>query len=302
MDFALDPDQQAVSDAFEAILKRQAGAARARALGFGGHDDALLDTLDEAGYLDVAGDDSIGPLGAVLLAEAASRHNGRANVAVRVLVGAALLGPDCPRRVAVKQRASTAPVRFGQYADVVLVLDGDEAFAASAKNISPVESPYGSPYARLDTVDERSLGPGSGERLANWWRVAIAAEITGALEGAIAHTVEYLGQRKQFHKPLASFQALQHRLADAYVWAEGVKWLTRRAAFDGAPASGATAAAAYATQAAQLVGSDTHQLSGAIGFTTEFDLHLWTTRLHGLRVELGGTTAHQLATAAAHWG
>ena len=70
----------------------------------------------------------------------------------------------------------------------------------------------------------------------------------------------------------------------------------------GAAASGAAEAAAYATQAAQVVGADLHQLSGAIGFTTEFDLHLWTTRLHGLRVELGGTTAHQLATTTANWG
>lgn len=45
-----------------------------------------------------------------------------------------------------------------------------------------------------------------------------------------------------------------------------------------------------------------HQLTGAIGFTDEFDLQLWTTRLHALRVELGGATDHQLAVTAAQWG
>jgi hypothetical protein len=42
-------------------------------------------------------------------------------------------------------------------------------------------------------------------------------------------------------------------------------------------------------------------MSCAIGFTTEFDLHLWTSRLHALRVEFGGVTAHQLATTRAQW-
>jgi Acyl-CoA dehydrogenase, C-terminal domain len=302
MDFAMNQDQQAIVDAVEAILTREAGNDRARALGFGGHDDALLASLDDSGFLDVASDGTIGPLGAVLVAEAASRHNARANVAVRALVGRVLLGDECPRRVAVTQRGNQGPVRFGQYAEVVLILDGDEALAATVTDVSQVDSPYGFPYAHLETAGERSLGSGTGQQLANWWRVAIAAEIAGALEGAVSHTVEYLGQRTQFNKPLGSLQALQHRLADAYVSAEGVKWLTRRAAFNDAPTADAAQAAAYATQAAQLIGSDTHQLSGAIGFTTEFNLHLWTTRLHGLRVELGGTTAHQLATTAACWG
>ena len=86
------------------------------------------------------------------------------------------------------------------------------------------------------------------------------------------------------------------------MWAEGATWLARRAADHRAAPADATVAASYATQAAQLIGADMHQLSGAIGFTTEFDLHLWTARLHALRVELGGTTAHQLATTHARWG
>jgi len=302
MDFAANPDQQAVVDAVDSILAKQAGAERARELGFDGNDDALLEALADGGYLDIWLDDTIGPLGAELLAEASSRHNARANVAVRVLAGPPLLGAECPPRIAVTRRDSRGPVRFGQHADLLLVLDGDEAVAARVTDASPVDSPYGFPYAFVGTSDERLLGAGTGPILANWWRVAIAAEIVGALDGAIAHTVEYLRQRTQFNKPLGSLQALQHRLAEQYVWAEGARWLTRRAAFDGAGAAGAAQAAAYATQAAQIVGADTHQLSGAIGFTTEFNLHLWTTRLHGLRVELGGTTAHQLAVTTATWG
>jgi alkylation response protein AidB-like acyl-CoA dehydrogenase len=165
-----------------------------------------------------------------------------------------------------------------------------------------VESPYGYPYALLETTDVESFGPGSGRRLVNWWRVALAVEISGALDGAVGHTVRYLGERHQFNKPLGALQALQHRLAEAHVWAEGTRWLARRAAFEHASSELAAIAAAYAAQAAQIIGTDMHQLCGAIGFTTEFDLHLWTARLHALRVELGGVTAHQLATATAYWG
>jgi len=302
MDFALDVDQHAVIDTIDTILTKQAGAARARALGSAAHDDELLASLVEGGFLDLALDDTLGPLGAELMVEHASRSNARINVGVRALVGPALLGADCPTRIAVTRADSRGPVRFGQHADLVLVLEGDEAHVGTVAEARPVDSPFGFPYAHIDMADVRSLGAGTGQVLANWWRVAIAAEIAGAAMGAVMHTVEYLGQRHQFGKPLGSLLAVQHRLAEAYVWADGAAWLARRAAFLGAPADDSAVAAAHATQAAQSIGADMHQLSGAIGFTTEFDLQLWTTRLHGLRVELGGTTAHQLAVTTAHWG
>jgi alkylation response protein AidB-like acyl-CoA dehydrogenase len=301
MDFSLDADQQAICDAVTDILDRQAGPARARSVGSSGHDDDLLRVLGDSGYLDLWHDPVAGPLGAALVAQLAARQIARANVAVRTLIAPALLDSP-PLRVAVTHRDNPGPVRFGQHADVLLVLDGDHAYAETISDTSPVDSPYGYPYAYVRTSDRRALGDASGERLANWWRVAIAVEIAGALEGAVRHTVGYLAQREQFRRPLGSLQALQHRLAEAHVWAEGTKWLGRRAAFSGAAATDAAAAAAYAAQAAQVIGADMHQLTGAIGFTDEFDLQLWTTRLHALRVELGGATNHQLAVTSAQWG
>ena len=64
----------------------------------------------------------------------------------------------------------------------------------------------------------------------------------------------------------------------------------------------AAGAAAYALAAAGRVFSETHQLSGAIGFTHEHDLHVWTMRLQALRVELGGVTGHCRALSATRWG
>lgn len=301
MDLTLNSDQQAVIDAVDTILGKQAGNERAQVIGSDGHDDELLRALSNAGFLDLWHDEALGPLGASLIVERASRANARLNLGARMLVAPAVLGHDLPGRVALMRRGSRGAVRFGQHADVVLIVDATEALAAPVTGCTPVDNPYGFPYARLTTGRERSLGAGSGATLVNWWRVALAAEIAGALNGAITHTVRYLAQRRQFNRPLGALQALQHRLAEAHVWSEGTTWLARRAAYSRA-ATDAAAAAAYATQAAQLVGADMHQLSGAIGFTTAFDLQLWSTRLHGLRVELGGATAHQLATAAAHWG
>jgi hypothetical protein len=301
MDFSLNSDQQAICDAVSAILVRQAGPTRARSIGSSGHDDDLLGVLADSGYLDLWPDPVVGPLGAALVAELSARQIARANVALRSLVAPALLDAP-PLRIAVTHRGNPGPVRYGQHADVLLVLDGDRAYAETISEVSPVDSPYGFPYAYVRTGDRRPLGDGSGELLANWWRVAIAVEIAGALDGAVHHTVRYLALREQFRRSLGSLQALQHRLAEAYVWAEGAKWLSRRAAFSHASPSDAAAAAAYAAQAAQVIGADMHQLTGAIGFTDEFDLQLWTTRLHALRVELGGTSDHQLAVAAAEWG
>ena len=302
MDFALDDDQQAIVDSVRTILTKQSGTARAHVVGRQGHDDELLDTLAREGYLDMWSEASTGGLGAELVAEEASRHAACANVALRLLVAPALLGDGSAPRIAVTRSESRGPVRYGQHAELLLVLDGDEVVVARIDEAKPVASSFGFPFAGITWTAERRLGPPSGATLRNWWRVAIAAEIVGALDGAIQHTIEYLSHRKQFGKPLATRQALQHRLAEAHVRAEGARWLARFAAYSGADDAHAATAAAYATQVAQLVGTDLHQMSGAIGFTDEFDLQLWTTRLHALRVELGGATAHQLATADAYWG
>ena len=214
-------------------MTKRAGGGGARAVGPSGSDDALLTALAQAGFLDLASDPTIGPLGAVLVAELASLHHARTNVAVRAIVGPMLLGDDVPLRLAVTDASRPGPVRYGQHADAVLVLDGvgDEAHLATIASATPVDSPYGYPFAHLELSRVRSLGPGSGTALTNWWRVALATEISDALDAAIALAAAYLTDRQQFKKPLGALQALQHRLAEAFVWAEGARWLARRAAF-----------------------------------------------------------------------
>lgn len=300
MDFAPDSIQQAVLDAVDVILHRYAGPERAREV-VDEVDAALVDALSSAGYLDLFDQPDTGPLTAALVVEAVSQANGRIPAGARALVGPALLGDEVPGRIALAAAGSTGPVRWAPQAEVILVLDGDDARVVEPREVGPVESPFGFPFGLVDLEGGRGLGPGSGDVLRRWWRVAVAAEMVGAMQGALDHTVRHLTEREQFGKPLGSLQAIQHRLAEAHVRVEGARWLVRSAAWQDASGAAAALAAGHASEAARLIGTDMHQLSGAIGFTLEFDLHLWTTRLHALRLELGGASAHHRDLARAVW-
>jgi alkylation response protein AidB-like acyl-CoA dehydrogenase len=121
------------------------------------------------------------------------------------------------------------------------------------------------------------------------------------MRAALDVTVAYLKQRRQFGRHIGSFQAVQHRLAECAIDVEASRWLALEAAHRGAPREATATAAAYALQAAGRVFSETHQLSGAIGFTRDHPLHVFSMRLPALRLELGGPSAHAREAAAARW-
>jgi alkylation response protein AidB-like acyl-CoA dehydrogenase len=297
MDYALSDDQQAVLDAAGTLLIRLAGAERARAMK-GAHDDDVLAAMLDAGFLDVARDPDLGPLGAALLTESAAQHLAAANVGARALVAARLLD-EPPARIALATAGQRGPIRYGADADLVLVLDGDDVRAVAPDGARRVETGYVYPYGALDLGGGDVLA-GRGPELACWWRVAIASELAGLLAPALDLTVSYLSEREQFGKPIGALQAIQHRLAEAYVWVEATRWCARSAAWHGDPEA-AAAAATYAAMAARHVAFDCHQLHGAISFTAEYDLHLWTMRAQALRTEFGGIGGHALATTRLRW-
>jgi alkylation response protein AidB-like acyl-CoA dehydrogenase len=297
MDYSLSDDQRALVDAVDTLLTRHAGPKRARELS-GEHDDAVFDALLDAGFLDVASEPDAGPLAAALVTEAAARHLAAANIGARALVAAQLL-PSEPRRVALAVAGQRDPVRFGADAEVVLVLDGDDVRVIEPDAATRVESGYIYPFATVDLAGGDLLA-GRGRELARWWRLAIAAELSGLLAPALQMTVDYLAQREQFGKPIGALQAVQHRLAEAYVWVDATRWTTLAAAWHGTDESAASAAT-YACMAARHVALDCHQLHGAISFTAEYDLHLWTMRAQALRTEFGGIGGHARATSKLRW-
>jgi alkylation response protein AidB-like acyl-CoA dehydrogenase len=303
VDLTLTADQAAMLEAVGTLLDRHAGPVRARELGEDGHDDVLLSALADAGFLDLWSDAGAGPLEAALVVEAVARALGRVNVGARALVAPAVLDGPAPGEVALAVAGTPAPVRFAAHAPVLLVLDGEVARVVedAAPRARPVPGRFEYPFAHVDTDGGRSLGPGSGAVLRAWWQVSLAAEMAATSAAALEMTTAYLVERRQFGRPLASFQAVQHRLAEAHVSVQGALWLARRAAWAGARPEDATAAAGYAAQVARLVAAETQQLSGAIGLTLEYDLHLWTLRLHALRGELGGAADHFGRLAHARW-
>jgi alkylation response protein AidB-like acyl-CoA dehydrogenase len=308
LDFELSDDQRGVIEAVDALLARHAGAARAIELaGKGAYDTALDAALAEAGFAEIALGEETGALEAALVVERVARAAGSVAFAAQALVAPLVAGRALPGPIALARAGDDGPIRFAPAARTLLVWDGDVARASTlaAGDVTPVRSNFGYPVGRVSEAARArgaSLGAGSGERLLAWWRVALAAEALGAMDAALRFTVAYVSQRVQFGRPIGSFQAVQHRLADCAVQIEGARWLAYEAAAQGAPAEAAACAAGFALAAAGRVQRETHQLSGAIGYTTEHDLHVWSMRLLALRFELGGAGEQLRALARERWG
>jgi len=133
--------------------------------------------------------------------------------------------------------------------------------------------------------------------------VALTAEQVGAAQRALDLTVAYTKVRVQFGRPIGSFQALQHRMADLYVLVESARSLSyaaASAAAEGAPDLGlrAAAAKAYCSEALARVAGQMIQLHGAIGITWEHDAHRYFKRAHGSG-QLFGRPAEHIARVAA---
>jgi alkylation response protein AidB-like acyl-CoA dehydrogenase len=307
MDFEQSDDQRAIVEAARHLLSQQAGPARAAALAARGEYDHELDAaLASAGFAEAALGPETGFLEATLLVEAVARAAGVVAFGAGALVAPGVAGRALPGPVALARLAEPAsPVRFGAHARTLLVDAGDEAriVCVDAGSAEAVRTNFLWPLGRVSVRgdDGTSLGAGSGAWLRRWWRLALATEALGAMEAALEITVAYVKGRRQFGRAIGSFQAVQHRLALATVHVEGLRWLCYEAAAKDASEEAAALAAAHACEAAHLVFRETHQLSGAMGYTREHPLHVFSMRLAALQLELGGTSAHRREVARARW-
>ncbi|MEY8014067.1 MULTISPECIES: acyl-CoA dehydrogenase family protein [Mycobacterium] len=139
--------------------------------------------------------------------------------------------------------------------------------------------------ARIRPDQTEGIGPDPG--LADSAAVLLAAEQVGAAERCLELTVDYAKNRVQFGRPIGSFQALKHRMADLYVAVSAAKAVVSEACADPTPTNAATARLA-ATDALQAVAAEGIQLHGGIAITWEHDMHLYFKRAHG--------SAHLLAS------
>ncbi|ORB72504.1 acyl-CoA dehydrogenase IpdE2 [Mycobacterium scrofulaceum] len=132
--------------------------------------------------------------------------------------------------------------------------------------------------ARVAPAQTEAIGadPGIAEAAA----ILLAAEQIGAAERCLELTVEYAKNRVQFGRPIGSFQALKHRMADLYVMIAAAKAVVADACNAPGPATAATARLA-ATEALCAAAAEGIQLHGGIAITWEHDMHLYFKRAHG---------------------
>lgn len=303
MDLALTDDQVAILDAIDSLTRPYAGASLHDA-GFALTDPRLDRDLAENGFLDVGFDPDLGVVSAALIVERLARLPQAVEAAASALIRP-LLGDNHPRPLClVDQARPKAPGRFLVPGATVLLLGISEVatFVATAEQVRAEPTAlYGYPMGTLlDIPADRAVLPVSADDVRTRWRIALAAEAAGLLAAALDSSVAYVTDRHQFGRPLAAFQALRHRLAEAQVRGNGVRWLALKAAAT-LDAGDAALAALHAQESARTTVYDFHQFLGAMGMTLEHPLHLWTYRLKALIGDLGGRGGQALAAAEALW-
>jgi alkylation response protein AidB-like acyl-CoA dehydrogenase len=130
----------------------------------------------------------------------------------------------------------------------------------------------------------------------------LASELVGLAQRCVDMTVAYVKQRHQFGRPVGSFQALKHRLADVWVTVSQARAASRYAAAclaDGGPDApvAVALAKAYCSDAAVYAAQECVQLHGGIGFTWEHPAHLYLKRAKADSIAFGTADAHRAALA-----
>jgi alkylation response protein AidB-like acyl-CoA dehydrogenase len=134
--------------------------------------------------------------------------------------------------------------------------------------------------------------------------IALAAEQVGGAQRALELTVDYVKMREQFGRPIGTFQAIRHRLADLHLEVEAAASVATHAALVGARGGDVSGLAALArsasTRAYRQASEAMIQMHGATGFTWEHISHLYYKRARSDGMLLGGVeeSQHALATAA----
>ncbi len=307
MNFELTEEQAVLVTAVQSVCRLHLEPPQHERLSSSYFADGLQAKLKADGYLDAI-PNGLTPLDAALILLATSAVPGVTEVGASALV-APLLSPDqgIEGPIALIAADLTAPCRLLPVARSAIAIDGDEAVviaAVDSAEVEPISTILAYPYGRFRTQPDlsagRRLGPGSAARMRQWHRVVIALEIAAAAESAVAFTVDYVKQRHVFGRPIGSFQAVQHRLAQCYQISRAMRFLALRAAWSEDPVH-ASMAAAYAQAHVHKLTFDLHQFNGGMGVTNEHKLHFWTYRLRALQSEAGGARAAALAIADSRW-
>jgi len=179
----------------------------------------------------------------------------------------------------------------GDVADVVLAVEDGRILRWSDVTVETVHTL--DPTRRLARVTPgASTVIGSNPGMADVAAILLAAEQIGAAARCLDLTVEYTQQRVQFGRPIGSFQALKHRMADMYVAVQSARAVVGDAIESPTPVTAAMARLA-ASEAFCAVAGDAIQLHGGIAITWEHDMQLYFKRAH-TSAQLLGPPSEQL--------
>jgi alkylation response protein AidB-like acyl-CoA dehydrogenase len=307
MDFGLSEDQREIQRTARELLGERARPERVREHAQEGTSDReLWRELSELGWPGIAVPEAYGGQGLGLIElSILSEELGRVLAPVPFLpsvLAAALIaeaGSDSQRERWLPGLASgeisgalatslhgVAELAIGApEAGVIVLLDdrdsgrvlaAGDAEVTTSPSIDPTR-PSAQVSARADAGEEL---PGDVARGTDLALVAISSELVGVCDRALAMTVAYVSERRQFGVPVGSFQAVSHRCAQMLLDTEKARATTAQAAWsagsdpDGLPEAAAMAKAC-ASQSAYDVTASAIQAHGGIGFTWEADVH-WT--------------------------
>jgi len=172
----------------------------------------------------------------------------------------------------------------------------------------PVETTNGAPDAHLrfdgaQVAASDAIGdPRAGARIVSWLEpratAGLCAQALGVCEEALRLTAEYTKTRKQFDQPIAMFQAVGHRAANAFIDTEGIRLTAWQACWrlaEGLPSEAEVAVAkVWAAEAGQRVVHAAQHLHGGVGVDREYPLHRYFLWAKQLELALGGGTRQLL--------
>jgi alkylation response protein AidB-like acyl-CoA dehydrogenase len=288
MDLGLTEDQALLAETLEhwAADHREIPAALHGEFFLPG--ETLAEELAANGYFDIAVQPELGALGAVLLIESVGRTPWAIEVAASALVAPMLQLSGLARPLAILN-SSTAPIaRFLTPGGSALIDAGDHVRLLRCDDrVKPMATRFAYPYGAFHgdaLASSEALDGIRPEDLRGWRLLGTIAEAVAAMDSALNLTADHVRTRTQFGRPLGSFQAVQHRLAEVSAMLHGARLLLYRAAVDGI--AHVETAAIVTHDAVQRTIYETNQFHGAIGLTLEYPLHLWAYRLRVLQFEL----------------
>ncbi len=310
MNFDLSPDQEALRDGVRSLCDGRFPPKRVR----DGFDGAVWRELGDAGVLSLRSD-GFGRADAVVVFE----ELGRALVPGPVVWGYLAHGlVDGVVGGSERELGDGDGPIFVEHRDAIDALavvgtDGVRVVAASALGEGvPADRPLDplTPVHRIARLPDGGEQLG-GRELADAWRrdgaVATAAFVVGLARACTDLSVAYAHERRQFDRPIGSFQAVKHILADMAVRTELARAAVHAAActLDDPGVGDATRAVAgaklLAGEAAVANGLAATQVHGGMGFTWEVDVHLYLKRAWALGTVFGTSGQHADTVASTFW-